>query len=59
MGLEVSQKTEYNDSVAEGNVIRTDPVEGSEVDAGTSVILYVSLGPEEKLIDMPNVTGIH
>lgn len=58
MGLEVSQKTEYNDSVAEGNVIRTDPVEGSEVDAGTSVILYVSLGPEEKLIDMPNVTGI-
>ena len=44
--------------MAEGNVIRTDPVEGSEVDAGTSVILYVSLGPEEKLIDMPNVTGI-
>ncbi|MBC8570910.1 Stk1 family PASTA domain-containing Ser/Thr kinase [Zongyangia hominis] len=58
LGLEVSQKTEYSSDVAAGEVIRTDPVEGTEVGAGTSVILYVSLGAEEKLIDMPNVTDI-
>ena len=37
---------EYSDTVAEGNVIRTNPSSGSSVDPDTKVTLYVSSGPK-------------
>ena len=46
-GLNVgSVTTEHSSSVAEGNVIRTNPGTGRTVDEGSSVDLVISSGPE-------------
>ncbi len=36
---------EYSDTVVKGNVTRTSPIAGSEVDPDTKVTIYVSSGP--------------
>ena len=52
-GFEVATevKYEYNNSVEEGNVISTDPVEGRSVKKGTLVTLIVSSGIDGKAIE--------
>lgn len=52
-GFEVATevKYEYNNSVEEGNVISTDPVEGRSVKKGTLVTLIVSSGIDGKEIE--------
>lgn len=46
---------QYSDTIAEGNVISSDPAAGAEVDEGTSVTIVVSLGKEEvKVPDLYN-----
>lgn len=47
---------EYNDVVARGSVIRTDPAAGTAVTAGQEVRLVVSQGPER--IAMPDLSGM-
>lgn len=44
---------QYSDTIAEGNVISSDPTAGTEVDEGTSVTIVVSLGKEE--VTVPNL----
>lgn len=41
--------TVMDEEVGQGYVIETDPTEGSEVDAGSQVTVYVSGGPEENI----------
>ena len=41
--------TVMDEEVGQGYVIETDPAEGSEVDAGSQVTVYVSGGPEENI----------
>ena len=48
---------EYNDTVKEGYVIRTEPEAGEELADGQTVMLYISKGPEIKHTDMPTVVG--
>ena len=52
-----SVSEEYNNTVAKGNVISTDPVIGSSVDEGTSVNLVISLGAEGDQAVVPNLVG--
>jgi eukaryotic-like serine/threonine-protein kinase len=47
-GLQVNSIYEFNDVVAEGNVIEQDPTPGSQVPVGTTVTIVVSRGPEEE-----------
>lgn len=58
-GLKVSHgEAQYSDSIAEGNVISSDPAAGTEVDEGTSVTIVVSLGKEKvKVPDIRNMTA--
>ena len=57
-GLKVIHDTENSDTVAEGYVISSDPVAGTEVDEGTSVTIIVSLGKEQvKVPDLRNKTA--
>jgi eukaryotic-like serine/threonine-protein kinase len=42
-------------TVAKGNVIKSNPVEGNNVPANTVVTLYVSTGPQK--VTVPNVVG--
>lgn len=46
LGLEASAEGEYNDEIAKGQVIRTDPSAGTSLLPGTSVTIYYSLGTE-------------
>ena len=41
-----------------GQVIRTDPMEGTELTDGQTVYLYVSTGPDIETADMPNLVGM-
>ena len=50
-------REEYNENVAEGKVIRTDPANGLTIQDSKAVILYISLGPEIEKVKMPNVVG--
>jgi beta-lactam-binding protein with PASTA domain len=43
--LQYETRYEYSDTVPTGQIIRQEPPAGSEVPAGTIIILYVSLGP--------------
>jgi serine/threonine-protein kinase len=43
--------------VANGYVLRTEPVAGTELTAGDTVTLTVSKGPEIILVEMPNLMG--
>lgn len=54
-GLTVSSVEEQDDKdLDEGRVIETDPVQGTEVQVGESVKLFVSTGK----VDLPNLIGL-
>lgn len=47
---------EYNETIPVGIVFDQVPEPGSEVTAGTTVTIYVSLGKEDKFVVVPDVT---
>lgn len=57
LGLNIEIKEEFNETIAEGYVIRTEPKEGTELTQGQKVMLYVSKGKKVQLGAMPNVVG--
>ncbi|MBE6643397.1 MAG: PASTA domain-containing protein [Ruminococcaceae bacterium] len=56
-GLKTVVKFEAHDLFEEGRVIRTDPEQGTVVAKGTLLTLYVSQGPDVKMVKMPNLIG--
>jgi len=57
MNLNITIVDEYHDVVHPGSVIRTEPAEGVELNIDQEIVLYVSLGVEEKTGTMPNLVG--
>ena len=57
-GMNPLPQGEFSDDVPEGQVIRTDPVEGAELKDGDKVILYISKGPVIQKAKMPKVEGL-
>ena len=58
MGLSpIVDTSRYSDTVAEGNVITTNPGAGSSVRAGESVTIYVSQGADSTQVEVPDVVG--
>lgn len=53
----ITPSTQASDEVPAGEVIGTNPKEGSSVSADTQITLYVSSGPKEKMTTVPNVVG--
>lgn len=53
--LVVDSEAKYDDYVEAGKVISSDPIEGSEVEEGTHIKIYVSLGTENA--EVPSVEG--
>ncbi len=51
-------KEEYHDEIAEGSVIEVNPRPGTEVKAGTEVVLIISLGKDEETVTVPNIVGM-
>lgn len=56
--LKPKEVAEYNDEVAQGRVIRTEPKIGSSVKVGSEVIIYKSLGPQLKDVQVPDLTNM-
>ncbi len=57
MNLNIKFQEEHSDEVTLGNVIRTEPKEGTELTPGQTVTLWISTGEEIKTGAMPNVVG--
>lgn len=57
-GINYEEKMLFDDSIPSGGVIKTLPEAGAEVAADETVILYVSMGREETLVTVPDLTGI-
>ncbi len=55
--IEFNTVTEYNDEIPEGYVIKTEPGADTQVDTGTVVVVYVSMGAESTYTTVPNVEG--
>ena len=58
-GLQVDPYEEYSDTVPEGQVIRTYPAEGAQLEEGAIIKVYYSLGAEPKTVAFPNVVGLN
>ena len=54
---QIKVEKENHDEVAEGNVIRTEPMAEADLTTGQEITLYVSLGMEMKIGTMPDVVG--
>ena len=57
IGMKSTVKFEKDDIIPTGMVIRTDPSDGTIVSRDTVVTLYVSEGPDLKMVEMPNLVG--
>ncbi len=59
LDLNVKIQEESHETIIAGNVIRTEPTEGTELSSGQEIILYVSLGKDETVEEkkMPNLVG--
>ena len=55
--IEFMTITEYNEEIPEGYVIKTEPGVDVQVDSGTVVLVYVSMGAENVFTTVPNVKG--
>jgi serine/threonine-protein kinase len=55
-GLEVTADTEASGSIRKGFATRTSPSEGTSVERGSRVRLFVSSGPAR--VEVPNVVGL-
>ena len=58
LGLEYTSLDVNDESVPKGYVVRTVPEAGASVPAGQVVTVYVSLGTDKKMVDVPNVRGL-
>ncbi len=57
-GVVYTVKREKADDTAEGCVIKTEPEAGNSVSSDDIVILYISLGKEQKDVLVPNLYGL-
>ena len=57
LGLKYSTTEIASDTIAEGSVIRTSPDAGQSVAAGTTVVVYVSVGSDKEKVQVPEVLG--
>ncbi|GMB10554.1 MAG: Stk1 family PASTA domain-containing Ser/Thr kinase [Candidatus Improbicoccus devescovinae] len=55
--LKYEVKTVYDELIPAGLVIHSDPVQGTKIMIDSNVVVYVSKGPEPKLVIMPDIIG--
>ncbi len=58
LGVSVLVTQAVDESVAAGSIIRTDPAAGSQVAAGTTVVVYVSRPQVSTTTKVPSLTGM-
>lgn len=56
-GFLVVQDSEYSDTVESGKVVRTQPAAGERIAKGDTVTIYISKGPKDTTIEVPNLSN--
>ena len=56
LGLRNDREFEFSDTVPEGQVIRTEPGENTEVNVGDLVLLVISSGPDQ--VEIPSLVNL-
>jgi serine/threonine-protein kinase len=56
LDLDISIQEQYDSEVEKGCIIKTNPASGEQLKTGQKVTLYISKGPELKVV--PNVVGM-
>ncbi len=59
LGLEYTALDVNDDSVPKGYVVRTVPEAGASVPAGQVVTVYVSLGSDKQMVEVPKLVGLN
>lgn len=60
-GLVYVEDYEYHETIASGEIVRQSPTVNEEVDKGSEVVVYISMGPasgDSGLIKVPSVEGL-
>lgn len=57
-GFVVKRTEQHDDEIEEGIVISQSPVAGTTVPKGSTIELFVSIGPEVKSVRVPNLVGM-
>ena len=57
LGLDPEIQAVADEETAVGYVVKTDPAAGTSVSAGTKITIFVSSGPSEEQVKVPNVIG--
>ena len=58
LGLVIELQATTHDSVTDGYIIETVPVEGAALTKGNTIYIKYSTGPERKLVKVPNLKGL-
>ena len=56
-GLLVEKKFQYDDDVAQGVVIKSEPTAKEEIAPGSKVVLYISQGKYDVIVKVPDLKG--
>ncbi len=59
LNLNIEAVYESSELIIKDAVIRTDPVKGESLVAGQTVTLYVSTGPDIKMVPVPELVGLN
>jgi len=57
LGLKVKEEDVASDNITKGYIVSTDPAANEQITSDTTVTLYVSSGPDEVQVTMPNLIG--
>ncbi len=57
LNLNISIRSVFDEKVPKDHVIMTDPEQGTKVAYGSTILMYVSRGPEEQDITVPQCVG--
>lgn len=57
LGLDPEIQAVADEETAVGYVVKTDPAAGTSVSAGTKITIFVSSGPSEEQVKVPDVIG--
>lgn len=56
-GFSVTEQSVYDDYKKEGTVVKTNPSANSDARKGETIVIYVSQGPEDKSVIVPDLRG--
>ncbi|MEG1994788.1 MAG: PASTA domain-containing protein, partial [Oscillospiraceae bacterium] len=58
-GLEYTPIEMFHEAIPLGSIVYLEPGVGSQVPSGTNVTVYVSMGPENKVVPVPPMVGLN